>query len=855
MTTPVLVKTLLHNSVADSVFKEITTKSGRYYYFLGTVLEWTDPINPPSPQDSIVYERATRNNIILVKEIQPGDVAYVVDRYNWASNTVYDMYDDYYTSSVIGVDLITGGSSYSSNTVVTISGGGGTGATATVLVANGEIASVVIGNNGSGYNTAPTVTFTDTFGSGAVANAVINYAYSGAKDIQTSKFYVVTDEFNLYKCLDNNNNTGSTVKPTEISPEPFVTADGYKWKFLGSVPISLRNKFLSNAQVPIATAIDNQFYSNGEIKTINTVSTGNNYTYASITVQGDGYLEDDPVLIIQAIVNSAGITTYNYANVTIEPPLTPTGTWAASNVFSVGQIIQYENNYYEVIQEGLTPSYPPVHTKGIQKNGNVIFKYRGTGITANANVSGGYVQGLNNLYGMVRDVVITNNGSGYTTSPTVTFVGDGSNATAVAYLLNNTLQRIEITDSGKNYTVAPNVIIGNAWVSNANVTLNTQVFYGTRLYTVTTAGYANTTAPTHIAGTQMLGNAAFTYAGSNATGYARLKYGSGYSRSPNITITGDGTGANIEFQSEKTEAILYPYVEDGRITRVIIEDGGIGYTYATITPVGDGSGAEFSVNFSEGDIDTLQSTSELLAVPGAIHAIKVISGGYGYTGATVSITGDGTGATATATIVGGRITKINVVSEGQGYTYAKVIITGTGNGASARAILPPYNGHGKDIVKELFARSLGFYTNLGQEKNQGFIVSNDYRQFGIIKNIRNYTNSGYYNSALGSGCWLVSGNINTSLFTQDTQITRASDNSKFVVVSSSSSGLLAISLEGGIPAVGNTFTDPTGNTFVATGVTSPDIDKYSGDLLYIDNKKAFTTTEDQAVSIKTVFKY
>jgi hypothetical protein len=33
------------------------------------------------------------------------------------------------------------------------------------------------------------------------------------------------------------------------------------------------------------------------------------------------------------------------------------------------------------------------------------------------------------------------------------------------------------------------------------------------------------------------------------------------------------------------------------------------------------------------------------------------------------------------------------------------------------------------------------------------------------------------------------------------------------------------------------------------------VDKYSGELLYIDNRRAFTTTEDQSVSIKTVFKY
>ena len=855
MSSSTLVKTLLHNSVADSVFKEITTKTGRYYYFLGSVLDWVDPLNPPTPVDSFDYERDTRRDIVLVKEIQPSDVAYVIDRKNWLSNTVYDLYDDLYSDQVIGVDLLSGGSGYSGNTTVTISGGGGTGATANARIANGAITSIVLETRGSGYNTKPTVTITDSFGTGSNANAVLNFAYSGTNKLQNSNFYVITDEFNIYKCLDNKNNSASTVKPTEVSPEAFVTSDGYKWKFMGTVPVSLRNKFLSITQVPVTTSINSQFYSSGEIKTIDVIDTGNNYTYASIVVQGDGHLVDDPILIVQANVISGG-NGYSSATVTIEPPLSNTDIWSASTVFNVGEIVKHENNFYEVIQEGTSATNSPVHTKGIAKNGNVILKFRGTGITANANiVAGPNSVTLTDLYGVVRDIVITNNGSGYTTAPNVTISGDGTNATATTTITNNTVNKITITNSGKNFTTPPSVIIGTPWVANANVNLSTQVFNGTRLYTVTTGGYGNTTAPTHTSGAQTLGNAVFTFAGTKATGTARLKYGAGYSRVPNVTITGNGAFANIRLEGEKTEAILVPYIDNGRITNVIIEDGGTGYTTATLTVVGDGANAEFQVNFSEGDLDTLQSTSELLAVPGAIHTIQVVSGGYGYSGANVTITGNGTGATANTTIVNGKVTKINVLSEGSGYTHANVIITGTGNGATARAIFPPYGGHGKDTVSELFARSLAFYTTIGQEKNQGFVVTNDYRQFGIIKEIRNYDNNKFFRSSTGSGCWLISGNINTSLFTEDATITRSSDSAKFIIISSESNGILAIPTMGSIPAVGDIFSIPAGNAFIATGITKPDVDKYSGELLYIDNRRAFTTTEDQSVSIKTVFKY
>lgn len=59
-----------------------------------------------------------------------------------------------------------------------------------------------------------------------------------------------------------------------------------------------------------------------------------------------------------------------------------------------------------------------------------------------------------------------------------------------------------------------------------------------------------------------------------------------------------------------------------------------------------------------------------------VESISVINPGFGYQSApTVTILGDGTGATATATIVNGSISKINVTNSGVGYTSAIVQIT------------------------------------------------------------------------------------------------------------------------------------------------------------------------------------
>lgn len=858
MSTSTLVKPLLHNSVADSVFKEITSRTGRYYYFLGTVIDWVDPANPPLPVDSVEYERDVRRNIVIVKEILPGDVAYVVNRIDWVANAVYDMYDDAYSNQLVGVNLISGGTNYSANANVTISGGGGAGATAVALVSNGSVSSIVVTNKGDGYITAPNVVISDAFGIGAVAQGKLNFAASGAFKLQDSRFYVVTDDFNIYKCLDNNNNANSIIKPVDVAPEPFLTADGYKWKYLGSVPIALRNKFLTPTQVPITTALTDQFYSAGEIRNVGVFNTGNNYTYASIVVQGDGYLPDEPYLVVNYVIPATAVgNPYTYANVIIDPPILSSTLWTPSNTFTAGQFIRFENNYYQVIRGGQTDTFGPVHTQGMADNGTTILKFKGTGITANAVISSGNIIGLSNLVGMVRDIVITNNGSGYNSTPSITISGgSGSNAAATATLIGNSLLRISILNSGKGYTTAPTITIGTSWTQNTTYTVNSQVYNGPRLYTVSTGGTSNTTAPSHSSGTQVLGTAAFTFVGTAATAYARLKYGSGYLRTPNVTITGDGSNAAVIFQSEKTEAEIYPYIEDGKITNVNIEKGGIGYTNATLTVIGDGTtNADIRASFTTGDLDSLQSSSELLTVSGAIHAIQVTSGGYGYTTANVSISGNGSGATANATIINGRVAKINVITEGSGYTSANVTITGTGAGAQGRVIFAPYGGHGKDIISELYARSLAFYTTINQEKNQGFIVTNDYRQFGIIKEIREYNGSKYFSGLTGSGCWLLSGTVNTSLFDEDVVATRTTDGARFAIVSTSPTGLLAISLDDRVPAVGNSLQVSTGNSFIITGVVKPDVDKYSGELLYVDNRLAFSTTEDQAVSLKTVFKY
>ena len=84
---------------------------------------------------------------------------------------------------------------------------------------------------------------------------------------------------------------------------------------------------------------------------------------------------------------------------------------------------------------------------------------------------------------------------------------------------------------------------------------------------------------------------------------------------------------------------------------------------------------------------------ELPQATSGIQSIPIINPGYSYQYTpTVTIYGDGTGATAEATLVNGAISTIQVTNAGSGYTAALVVITpnvndSTGAGGAATAIL------------------------------------------------------------------------------------------------------------------------------------------------------------------------
>jgi hypothetical protein len=865
-TSSSLIKTILHKSLAEGVYRDVVTRSSNYYYFLGKTLSWGDELNPPYPVDSYAYERLVRSDIITLKQISPSDVSFVIPRRNWTSGVTYDMYDDEYSDEIIGLDIISGGVSYTSLPTINITGGGGIGAAFTPVIFDGQLIDVELVSRGTGYTSTPTVTVTGGGGTGANLRAILNLAYSGTDKLEDSLFYVMTEDFNVYKCLDNNNNSASTVKPLGTSVNPIETADGYRWKYMYNVPINLRNKFLSDSQIPVISALTNQFYSNGSMDSIIINNKGSGYSQATITVTGDGFRAEDPTFLTGVVVNEGG-TDYSTPTLNIGDPVSDaTAFISGATVFLSQRIFNTNFDFYEVVTPGTLSSSEPTHRLDTIQNGSAALRFIGTRAKGSITVSSGEVTAVS-LIGAVREVNLVSGGAGYTTAPVVTFSGGGGSGavgTAKMNTATGTVLYVIITNPGDNYTSDPDVHFGTAWSSSAVVTIGQQYYVANRLYTVTGAGTFSSTAPTHTSGSATNGTATLSYAGQPASGSVVRRFGAGYAAAPTISINEAGaSGAEVAFQTSKSEAKLLPLFENGQIVGITIENAGIGYSTATIAVSGDGTGASLSADLNVGNIASLQANNEILTVAGTINAIKIISGGFGYGVANIEIQGDGTGATATATIdsATGRITKINITNPGINYTFANVVVTGNGQGAKLRAVMSPFGGHGKNAPDELFARTLMFYSNVSADLNQGVAVNNDYRQLGIIKNPRAYGVDTRFQGNLGSGCFIVEGAINTSFFPRDTDATvnrvigGVTFERRYRVVASSSSSALLQSLDNDIPLINDTFENSAGQTFTASSVGSPTIDKYSGQMMFIDNKAGFTPSAEETVTLRTVIRF
>ena len=242
------------------------------------------------------------------------------------------------------------------------------------------------------------------------------------------------------------------------------------------------------------------------------------------------------------------------------------------------------------------------------------------------------------------DYTILNAGTAYTSAPTVTvYGGSGTGATVSATMKNGAVTQLTVTNPGTGYSLndQPQLIFSGGGLSDVTATLTPVVSTqtgGISSVVVLNGGSSNlsTSSPTPtLSGGGATTQAQIVITGSNYPGSGTtsqvttiglISGGSGYTSQPTVTWPGI-TG---------TPPTLYFKIALGEITGINIVNGGAGYNGPpTVNIVGDGTGASFQANVSGG----------------AITSFTKITGGSGYTKASVQLNGGNKVASGTVSLM------------------------------------------------------------------------------------------------------------------------------------------------------------------------------------------------------------
>ena len=187
--------------------------------------------------------------------------------------------------------------------------------------------------------------------SGTVYSTYLNTTDSSLWFTDSNKFYVMTDEYNVYKCLSNNGGSPSTVKPTStLTTGAVETADRYIWKYMYTLTSEERLRFMTDSHIPIRKLTEDngsiqwQVQDNaieGSIEAVIVLSGGSGYSNANsitVTISGDGTgLSAIPRINTSSNVLSSILVTnpgsgYSYANVVITDAGTGLGATAIAPI-------------------------------------------------------------------------------------------------------------------------------------------------------------------------------------------------------------------------------------------------------------------------------------------------------------------------------------------------------------------------------------------------------------------------------------------------------------------------------------------------------------------------------------------
>ena len=284
----------------------------------------------------------------------------------------------------------------------------------------------------------------------------------------------------------------------------------------------------------------------------------------------------------------------------------------------------------------------------------------------------------------------------------------------------------------------------------------------------------------------------------------------------------------------------------------------------------------------------------------------------------VPIKGDGTGAECTIVINNDqKVSEVTVSTAGQNYTFGNVDLEAGGVPTGTTrplfdVIIPPPSGHGYDIYRELGAYNVLLYSRIENDvENPDFITGNQIARVGVIENPKatsgsllsadkasavnalRLTGTGYssatftadaeFTQTIAAGSTAVGRVVNydqvtgvlkfwqdrtlsgfNTVGTAQTNPTYGFNLNEFTATPTSTGSLTITPSSGSNLAIDTSFTGVStvinnrtyylGQEFTS-GVASPEVQKYSGNVVYVDNRPSITRSTNQKEDIKVILQF
>ena len=284
----------------------------------------------------------------------------------------------------------------------------------------------------------------------------------------------------------------------------------------------------------------------------------------------------------------------------------------------------------------------------------------------------------------------------------------------------------------------------------------------------------------------------------------------------------------------------------------------------------------------------------------------------------VPIKGDGNGAECTVAINNNsKVESVTISKGGSGYTFGTVdLVAGNVPGGTTApifdVIIPPQGGHGSDIYRELGARNTLIYSRIENDtENPDFITGNEFARVGLVQNPKTYntsTNLGLDKASATYALKLTGAGYSSATFTADAFITQTvglgttavgrvvsydqvtgvlkfwqdrstagfntdgskntspeygfrmnrftkgiTDGGSFDIVGGSATLAIQTSFTGVSTEI-NSRTYYLGQSFTE-GVAQPEVEKYTGNIIYVDNRPSITRSSNQKEDIKIILQF